>query len=168
MIRRVEMKPADAAELFYGFPHAARRTGIAAIRSPMIPRLLFVDDDSRLLRGIQRALSFKGDEWEMLFATDGREGLALMERMTIDVVVSDLRMPGMNGVEFLTQVKLRYPQIARLVLSGESDESLSAASRRVAQQYLFKPCDPDLLISTLDSVLQKRLLVQGVCEMMSG
>jgi DNA-binding NtrC family response regulator len=138
------------------------------IRTPMMPRLLFVDDDPRLLRGIQRALSFKRDEWEMFFANGGREGLALIERITIDVVVSDLRMPGMNGVEFLTQVKLRYPQIARLVLSGESDESLTAASRRVAQQYLFKPCDPDLLVSTVDSILQKRLLVQGVCEMLSG
>ena len=133
----------------------------------MMPRLLFVDDDPRLLRGIQRALSFKCDEWEMSFASGGAEALALLERTNIDVVISDLRMPGMDGVEFLTEVKLRYPQIARLVLSGESGESLTAASRRVAQLYLFKPCDPDLLVATVDSVLHKRLLVQGVCEMMS-
>ena len=134
----------------------------------MKPRLLFVDDDPKLLRGIQRALSFKRDEWEMLFANGGLEALALMEQITVDVVISDLRMPGMNGLEFLNRVKLQCPQITRLVLSGEMDESLSAASLGVAQQYLFKPCGPDLLISTLDAILQKRLLAQGVLEMIAG
>jgi YesN/AraC family two-component response regulator len=128
----------------------------------MKPRLLFVDDDFRLLRGLQRALTVKCEEWEMHFAHGGFEAVSLMEQMTFDVIVSDLRMPEMNGVELLNHVRIHHPQIARFVLSGEPDKTPDALE--VAQHYFSKPCDPGVLISKLEAVLHKRLLAAGVFE----
>ena len=134
---------------------------------PMKPRLLFVDDDPLLLKGLRRALSFKCDEWDKLFANSGREALALMEKNPFDVVISDLHMPGMNGVELLNQVRLYHPQSTRFVLSGKLGDSLTPASLEAAQLFFCKPCDPDLLVSSVAAVLENRFRLQGVFEVAS-
>ena len=84
-------------------------------------RVLFVDDEQRVLDGLARMLRPLRHEWEMSFASGAAEGLAELEARPFDVVVSDMRMPGMDGVELLTQVKEQHPGLVRIVLSGQTD-----------------------------------------------
>jgi len=92
-------------------------------------RVLFVDDEPRILEGLRRMLRSQRNEWEMAFAPGGGAALAIMEAAPFDVVVSDMRMPEMDGATLLTQVRNLYPQVVRIVLSGHAE--LSAALRVV-------------------------------------
>ncbi|HEX9592906.1 MAG TPA: response regulator [bacterium] len=125
----------------------------------MKKRVLFVDDEPNVLRGLQRMLRSQREEWEMAFAGGGEEGLALMEQERFDVVVSDLRMPGMDGAEFLTAVMRRYPNVVRLILSGHSQWELIMKSLGPAHQYLTKPCDADQLKAAVTQAFALRELL---------
>jgi CheY-like chemotaxis protein len=85
-------------------------------------RLLFADDESKLLDGLKRSLRPMRDEWDMTFVTSGAEALKALEQAPFDVVISDMRMPGMDGAQLLKEVQQRYPQTVRIVLSGQSDQ----------------------------------------------
>ena len=111
----------------------------------MKKRILFVDDEPKVLRGLQRMLYSKEDEWEMAFAESGQEALDLLAEQPFDVIVSDMRMPGMDGAQLLNEVLRRYPQIVRIVLSGHSERELVLRSVGATHQYLAKPCDPERL-----------------------
>lgn len=113
-------------------------------------RILFVDDEPNLLEGLKRMLRPMRQEWDMHFATGGHEALAFLEHTPADVVVSDVRMPIINGIQLLTEVKQRYPQTVRILLSGQSDEEMTLSAIRPAHQYLAKPCDADVLKRTID------------------
>ncbi|MEA3280115.1 MAG: response regulator [Thermodesulfobacteriota bacterium] len=113
-------------------------------------RILFVDDEPNILQGLRRMLRSIRHEWEMKFAKSGSEALEMLAREPFDVIVSDMRMPSMDGAQLLTQVQKRYPMIVRIVLSGYSDQETILKSVLPAHQYLFKPCDPELLISTVN------------------
>ena len=108
-------------------------------------RILFVDDEPNVLRGLERMLCDRADVWDMTFAATGEEALRLLAEQPYDVVVSDMRMPGMDGAQLLNEVMQRYPQIVRIVLSGYSERELVLKSVGATHQYLAKPCDPDLL-----------------------
>jgi HD-like signal output (HDOD) protein len=108
-------------------------------------RILFVDDDPLVLQGFQRMLRPMRDQWEMMFADGGEAALALMEAGAFDVVVTDMRMPGMNGAQLLAEVMRRFPATVRLVLSGHADQDLVAQCLGVAHQYIAKPCDAEQL-----------------------
>ncbi len=109
--------------------------------------ILFVDDEPNILQGLQRMLRGMRHEWNMKFAKSGPEALDILDREFFDVIVSDMRMPGMDGSQLLTQVKQRFPMIVRIVLSGHSDQELILKSVRPAHQYLSKPCDSEVLKS---------------------
>jgi HD-like signal output (HDOD) protein len=115
-------------------------------------RILFVDDEKNVLDGIRRMLRPSRDEWDVEFVTGGDEALAACGERHFDVVVSDLRMPGMDGAQLLSQIRSRYPGIARIVLSGYSDAALAAQAVPVAYRVLAKPCDPVELKETIDRV----------------
>jgi len=85
------------------------------------------------------------DEWEIYFAGSGREALELMEREPIDVVVSDMCMPGMSGAELLSEVMRKYPKTVRIILSGYSSPKTIMDLVGVTHQYLSKPCDAEAL-----------------------
>jgi len=121
--------------------------------------ILFVDDGPKILEGLGRMLRVMRHEWDMHFATGGLEALELMARESIDLVVSDMRMPGMNGLEFLTEVKARYPNVIRIVLSGHADQLLIMRAVGVTHQYLSKPCDAEALRSTVTRALELRALL---------
>jgi HD-like signal output (HDOD) protein/ActR/RegA family two-component response regulator len=104
-------------------------------------RVLFVDDEQRILEGLKRMLRAQRLEWEMAFASGAEAALALMETSRFDVIVSDLRMPGMDGASLLTQVRERYPQVVRIVLSSHAEPSTALRLVPVAHQFLAKPCD---------------------------
>jgi YesN/AraC family two-component response regulator len=101
--------------------------------------ILFVDDELNVLQGLQRMLRVMRHEWNMAFAQSGQEALDILSKESFDVVVSDMRMPGMDGAQLLNEVMKRYPQIVRIVLSGQSDREMVLKSVRPAHQYLSKP-----------------------------
>ena len=107
--------------------------------------ILFVDDDPLILSGLQRMLRSMRNEWTMHFVESGVKALDLMSTVVFQVVVTDMRMPGMNGAEFLTEVKSRYPEVVRLILSGHADRDLILQCVGTAHQFLSKPCEPGAL-----------------------
>jgi len=108
-------------------------------------RVLFVDDEPRILEGLRRMLRPQRQEWEMAFAPGGEAALALLEASPFDVIVSDMRMPGMDGAKLLARVRDRYPQVVRIVLSGHTELSTALRVVPVAHQFLAKPCDAGTL-----------------------
>jgi len=122
-------------------------------------RILFVDDEPNILSGLKRQLRAQRKEWEMAFAESGKAALSMMEAAPFDVVVSDMRMPGMDGAELLNRVKERYPETVRIILSGHSELELVMKSVGPTHQYLTKPCEPDLLRATLKRAFALRDLL---------
>lgn len=112
-------------------------------------RILFVDDDVNVLNGLRRMLHRLRSDWDMEFVESGEDALQRLSEESFDVVVSDMRMPGMNGAQLLEQVQQRYPHIVRLILSGFSDQELILRSVGPAHQFLAKPCDADMLTESV-------------------
>jgi HD-like signal output (HDOD) protein/CheY-like chemotaxis protein len=112
-------------------------------------KVLFVDDDPNVLQGLRRMLRPMHQEWDMTFAPSGGEALAILSREPMDIIVSDMRMPGMDGADLLNEVKTKYPQVVRIVLSGHSEQEAILRSVGPAHQYLTKPCEPEVLKSTI-------------------
>ncbi len=115
-------------------------------------RILFVDDESKILDGLQRMLHADRKRWEMEFAVGGEAALQACEKASFDVVISDMRMPGMDGATLLGHIRDRYPSTARIILSGYSEVTLVARSVHVAHRFLAKPCDASQLRSMIERV----------------
>lgn len=112
-------------------------------------KILFVDDEPSILQGLKRMLRSQRDEWDMYFAEGGAAALQILAKEPFDAVISDMRMPGMDGAQLLAEVKKLYPESIRFVLSGYSEHELVMRSVGPSHQYLAKPCDPDVLKSAL-------------------
>lgn len=119
-------------------------------------RILFVDDEPMLLKGLERSLRGMRNEWEMHFVPGGAEALEAMAKAPFDVVISDMRMPGMDGAELLDLVRKRFSQTVRMVLSGQSDKDAVFRAIRPTHQYLSKPCDIEELKQKLKCALALR------------
>jgi len=118
--------------------------------------LLFVDDEPMVLSGLRRGLHSMRPEWEMEFATSGEEALRAMAAQRFDVVVSDMRMPGMNGAQLLDEVRKRSPETVRVVLSGECDRATVIKAIGFTHQYMSKPCDAQQLKQTINQAILLR------------
>ena len=105
-------------------------------------RLLFVDDEVRILQGLQRQLRVMKDEWQMDFVDSGPKALDFLAANPVDVLVTDMLMPGMDGAQLLAAVMNRHPRTVRLVLSGHADREAVLRLVGPAHQYLSKPCNP--------------------------
>jgi len=116
--------------------------------------ILFVDDEPNILSGLERMLRSVRNEWNMMFAPGGNEALAIFAEKPIDVVVSDMKMPGMDGSEFLETVREKYPKVVRIILSGYSEKEMIIKSVGTAHQYLSKPCDSETLKATVNRVCE--------------
>jgi HD-like signal output (HDOD) protein len=112
-------------------------------------RVLFVDDEPSVLRSLARMIRIRRLPWDAAFVEGGAAALAQLEARAFDAVVSDLAMPGMDGVTLLAHVRARWPAIARLMLTGELTVAQSLRATRVAHQFLAKPCDGPLLEETV-------------------
>ncbi len=101
--------------------------------------VLFVDDEEKILRSLKRAL--QDEPYETLFASSGKEALEILERNEVHVLVTDMRMPEMGGLELLKIVKERYPNIVRMVLSGYTQVTtlLTAINQGEIYKYITKP-----------------------------
>jgi HD-like signal output (HDOD) protein len=115
-------------------------------------RILFVDDESKILDGIRRLLYSQRSRWEMEFALGGEAALQACEAGSFDVVVTDMRMPGMDGATLLGHIRDRFPDTARIILSGYSEAELAIRAVPVAHRFLAKPCNAIDLQSTIDRV----------------
>jgi HD-like signal output (HDOD) protein len=111
-----------------------------------------VDDESHILDGIRRMLYAERKRWEMEFALGGEAALRACEAGGFDVVVSDMRMPKMDGATLLGHIRDRFPDTARIILSGYSDASLATRAVPVAHRFLAKPCTASELQSTIEGV----------------
>jgi HD-like signal output (HDOD) protein/CheY-like chemotaxis protein len=127
----------------------------------MKSRILFVDDEVKVLQGLRRMLRGMRNEWVMAFAESGKEALKLLAKTPADVVVSDMRMPGMDGAQLLDAVRKRHPGTARIILSGYAGEESVLRTIGPAHQYLAKPCDSETLIKVIASSLELRGLLKS-------
>lgn len=112
-------------------------------------KLLFVDDDPNVLSGLRRLLRRFRDHWDMHCVDSGMAALELLSEEPIDAIISDMRMPEMDGAQLLHLVAQKYPHIVRLVLSGQSELDKICSVVDVAHQYLSKPCDSGALENTI-------------------
>ncbi|MFQ5676091.1 MAG: HDOD domain-containing protein, partial [bacterium] len=111
----------------------------------MKKRILFVDDDPHVLRGIQRMLFNMTDEWAMEFVDSGHKALEALTKAPFDVIISDMRMPGIDGAELLNEVLKRQPLMVRIILSGQSDKQMIMKSIGPTHQFLSKPLNGEKL-----------------------
>lgn len=122
-------------------------------------RVLFVDDEPQFLEGLQRMLRSQRHEWEMAFAPSGNAALALMGASPFDVIVSDLRMPGIDGAALLARVREEYPQVVRIILSSHTELSTALRVVPVAHQFLAKPCDAEMLRVAIERACHLKALL---------
>lgn len=125
----------------------------------MPKRLLFVDDESLILNGLRRALHAMRGEWEMQFVESAAAALQALNEGPYDAIITDMRMPLMDGAELLELVKLRHPEMIRMVLSGQSSRASVLRSIAPAHQFLSKPCNPQELAGRLTQAFAMRDLL---------
>jgi DNA-binding NtrC family response regulator len=121
-------------------------------------RIMFVDDEENILSGLRLVLRSKRREWAMVFASSGNDALEKMAEEPCDVVVSDMRMPGMDGADLLMHVKETYPGTVRMILSGQAGEDALQRSIGSTHQYLCKPCNPEVMMLAVTQALVLREL----------
>jgi two-component system, probable response regulator PhcQ len=125
-------------------------------------KLLLVDDEPNLTSALVRSLD--RSQFDIFTADSAQKGLLILAGNEIDVVVSDERMPGMTGSQFLSEVRKKWPNTIRMILSGQAD--LEAAVRAINEgevyRFLLKPCHPKELQATiLQGLQQKKLVAQS-------
>jgi len=122
-------------------------------------KILFVDDEPNVLEGLQRLLRPMRNEWYTQYVESGTDALELLEQSEFDVVVSDVKMPEIDGVELLSEVRTRYPSIIRIALSGHSDRQSIIRSLASTHRFLSKPCDPETLKSAITAACALRAML---------
>lgn len=120
--------------------------------------VLFVDDEANIRTGLRRMLHGMRGRWNMRFAGGGEEALEMMRAAAADVVVSDMRMPGMNGQQLLAAIEQSFPRVVRIVLSGQCDEEAKVRTAGGAHIFLSKPCDADRLIGAVTRAWRLRTM----------
>ena len=136
---------------------------IQAVITPAIAgslTVLCVDDEPNILNSLRRLLRPHG--YHVLTAGSGAEGLAVLEQTPVDLVLSDMRMPEMDGARFLEQVKTRWPDAARILLTGYADLSSTVAAINQAEiyRYISKPWDDAVVLGVVSDALERKMLAQ--------
>lgn len=108
--------------------------------------IIFVDDDPNVLRGLRRRMLSKRPNWHLRFYESAEQALVGLEEQPADVVISDMRMPSMDGAEFLRIVAKRFPQTSRILLSGYADEIAIQNGAAATHHFLTKPCSDNDII----------------------
>lgn len=119
-------------------------------------RILFVDDEAQALLGLEATLYKQRRHWEMVFVDSAPAALDALAATPFDVVVSDMRMPIMDGAQLLSQVKAHFPSSARMVLSGQSERQAVLRAVSSTQQFLSKPMDLASFRSRIERVCTLR------------
>ena len=131
--------------------------------------ILFVDDEPNILSGLKRMFRPMRKTMRFRFAQSVPEALEVMAEEQIDVVVSDMRMPGMDGTALLTTVKKQYPHAIRIILTGQADDTTIMRTIGVVHQLLTKPTDPDVFKQVIRraSALQDLMVDEGLKQLVS-
>jgi response regulator RpfG family c-di-GMP phosphodiesterase len=127
---------------------------------PAVATILCVDDEPNILSSLRRLLRPHG--WTILTAESGAHGIAQMEQHAVDLVISDMRMPEMDGAAFLQQVRERWPGTMRMLLTGYADITsiLAAINRGEIYRYITKPWDDNDIVLIVRHALERRALEQ--------
>ena len=133
--------------------------GISDVQNiPVNPRILCVDDEPNILSSLRRL--FRGKGYDVLVANSGQEGLTLLETEHIDLIISDMRMPVMDGAAFLEKVRARWPDTLRLLLTGYADiqSIIDAINRGEIYRYITKPWDDHDIVLVVKQALERKEL----------
>ena len=128
----------------------------------MLHHVLIIDDEKEVRDVIQ--LQLGGSRYEVLEAEDGEQGIAFLNEnaLTVDVIICDVRMPKINGVEAVKYFRLEYPSTPVIVLTGYPDVNLAVEfMRQGAVEYLVKPVEKEQLIAAVEKAAAKRTLFSG-------
>lgn len=127
--------------------------------------ILLVDDEVAILDGLRRQLRKK---FTVHTAMGGAEALERLETEPVAVVVSDMRMPQMDGATFLSEVRSRYPHVVRILLTGQADTqaAITAVNQGQIYRFLTKPCPPEVLLEEIGSAVELNRLVQAEKELL--
>jgi DNA-binding NtrC family response regulator len=126
--------------------------------------ILIVDDEPRALHSLYRSLRGLPGDWDIRCAASAADALVLLGQRPADVLLTDLYMPGMDGLQLLRQVRGTWPEMLRLAMSGYSDQEQAMQPEGLAHQFLRKPCLPEAVAAAIErgAFLRKGLPVGGV------
>jgi PAS domain S-box-containing protein len=124
-------------------------------------RIIFVDDEPKILEGLRDLLRPLRREWSMRFADGPEAALVALEAEPADVVVTDMRMPVMDGAALLGRVRERWPDTVRIILSGHAEVETALRAAPVAHQFLAKPCARDTLVDAVERACNLRAILDG-------
>lgn len=135
----------------------------------MCKSILFVDDEKQILRSLKRV--FIGSEYKIYLSENGEEALKLLEKTKIDLIITDIKMPVMDGYNLLKEVREKYSSTIRVVLSGNLDGNIliKIQNNCLAKLYLFKPWENDELIKTIENIfsVEKVLKKKNLLEIIN-
>jgi HD-like signal output (HDOD) protein len=126
-----------------------------------VKKILFVDDEQHILDGLANLLRKQRKRWQMSFALGAEAALGELRKADFDVVVTDMRMPGMDGAALLKRVKEEHPGTARIVLSGHAEREAVITSLSVAHQFLSKPSTAEALTSVIERTCALQALLSN-------
>ena len=121
--------------------------------------VLFVDDDQNMLDALRRMLRPMALDWNQFFVRSGDDALVVLAQHDVDVVMTDMRMPGMDGGQLLKIIQEARPDVVRIVLSGHADYNMVMRSVKQAHQFLTKPCSADDIRETLERAYNLRRIL---------
>ena len=124
-------------------------------------RILFVDDEPNVLEGLRDLLRRHRNRWDMVFLGGGQEAIDELTRSKFDILISDMRMPGVDGATLLGYAQEHHPEVVRIVLSGYTEMDAALRAVPVAQQFLTKPCKPDELENVVERATQLQSLISN-------
>ena len=147
------------ASLFYGKDSDNKQPAKAEPKKAPY-RLLLVDDEPNILASLRRV--FQRENYELLFAQSGSEALAIIEKRPVELIMTDFMMPGMNGSELLQEVRARWPQTIRIMLTGQANTDAVMGSVREGAVYRFilKPWNDEDIRLTMALALEQYELIQ--------
>lgn len=129
--------------------------------TPSLPRLLLVDDEPNVIEGLTRRLR---RDYQIFSANDGAQALRLLEQEgEMHVIISDMRMPNMNGAQLLSEARKWYPDMIRILLTGQADleSAISAVNDGQIFRFLAKPCPADVVKTVLQAAMRQHELVNA-------
>jgi HD-like signal output (HDOD) protein len=123
--------------------------------------ILFVDDETRVLKGIRRSLYPLQQDWDMVFVDSGPAALEAMRQKPPTVIVADMRMPGMNGYELLKTVQQQYPEVVRVMLTGQPDKGMYQEVMSVSHYFLWKPTSFEVFDRLFKHIQELNVIMQN-------
>src|SRR6266849_9858819 len=131
-------------------------------------RVLIVDDDPALLQALPQAIALRMKDVEVESSDSAQEALQQVQKKTYDAIVSDIKMPGMDGITMIEQLQHLCPETPTLLITGHGERDLAIRALRVgAYDFIQKPIDREYFISSLQRAIQTRQMRQQIIEQQS-